>query len=178
MKQKVINIYEFSELQPAAQHKAIQDYINSGGFQHMEADAIETLEKILAALDIYIFRYFIDVCSNNNAVYFQHGYSQAMNGPRLATWLNSHFPNLVKDLEDCKISGLYLDANFAIPLKVFLARPTIGVDLTSLINPCIRAVLQAVYEDFCYQRKPENFRELADANNWYFTERGEITAED
>lgn len=177
MKKKVINIYEFSELQPAAQHKAIQDYTNRGGFDHLSSEAIETIQKITESLEIDMFRYFVDIYNNHNTVHIQHAYSQAMHGPRLATWLNSHFPSIVKDLEYCKFSGVYLDANFAKPIKAFLERPTTGTTLTDLIRQCIGAVLTAVHEEYKYQSEPENFGELADINNWYFLENGEITTD-
>lgn len=73
----------------------------------------------------------------------------------------------------CPFTGMCYDESMLDPIREFMAKPD-SRDWQELVDDCAAALLSALHADGEYDSSEEGLRECARANEYQFTESGEV----
>jgi len=74
----------------------------------------------------------------------------------------------------CVLTGMCYDHNILDPIYEFLNKPNDRIDFETLLNDCINSLCHAVSSEIEYQYSDEAITETIEANDYDFTEDGEM----
>jgi hypothetical protein len=94
-----------------------------------------------------------------------------LSGVRLFKYIGHNFPI---DLSGgCPFTGYCFDENLLDNIREFMKKPD-SRTFQELINDCLDSWVKAYVSDLEYTYTDEALRDTCEANEWYFTESGEI----
>lgn len=89
-------------------------------------------------------------------------------------WSYDRYSRILKVQSSCPFTGVCYDESFLYPIRDFIKKPTPGTTLADLMEDAINAVLRDVESDIEYRDTDEAIREELIANDYEFTENGEM----
>ena len=195
MKTATINIYEFSELSEQAQEQARYSFISNGGYSWAggQVDSLKAFcEHFNLNLDDYSYGNsscrdnFVRVSVKNEDI------AELSNAELLACLNDSGFLivpgtkwsdkqkaiiNTGKKVSllggQCPFTGVCHDEDLLDDLRSFV-KSTDDRTYQELMQDCADTWLKSVIEECDYQESMEYFKEIAEANDYQFTEDGSI----
>lgn len=204
MKTITTNIYAFNELSEKAQLKAWEksnmDFSDDHGDEFRET--LSEFERIFdikvyhyeIGNDLYTphFNYvtagagadapsgdplrFARFLWNNYAEYILKGKFYSTRGE----WINGKYQykkrhsNIIKSFFDCPLTGCIFDYDILQPIIDCLHYKRFFNSYDELIYACLESFFRAWDHEIEYNCSFEYFADVADANEWYFTENGEF----
>jgi hypothetical protein len=201
MRQITINVYNFSELSPAAQLWAWE---HGPDFSDAYSDEYQaTLAAFENIFDIKVYRWDVDSLRydfsfvtagrateapegdalrlaryiwNNYAEYIQKGRYYSTRG----RWINGkyhykhRYSRVTFEMDNCPLTGVYIDCDILRPVIDCLHYKRFFSSYTELINECLTEFFRAWRNEIEYCSSMEHFAEMCDANEYEFTAEGEL----
>lgn len=172
MRQITTNIYKFEELSRAA-----KDNFKTYWREHMGYDGAADAKKSFVALinhfDGRLQEYSMDWNNlNHSSVRF---IMPEMSKEEIAARLNelgAYNPETLKGLGDCKLTGYFMDEEAIDGFRIAFCSGE--HDLTKLMKAAFKSWKKAAKEDYKWQLSDECLTETAEANEWEFTEDGQL----
>ncbi len=172
MKTKTYNVYTFAELSESAKQRAKDQFAESVGFNWGD-DYLASLKALAEHFNGKLSDYQIDwfAGSYSSADFDMPEMGAAEIAAKLAA-LGSFDPETLKGHGDCKLTGFCGDEG---AIDGFRKAYHGGErDLSKLMQAAFAEWLKEAQSDCEGQFTDETFGETADANDWTFTESGEI----
>jgi len=194
-------VYKFNELSDEAKDNAIENYRNSDKEYFWLDENRETMEKFAKLFPIEVTNWSYG--GRGEGVSFtssMDGAIEELTGQRLATYLwNNYKRDLFKgkyyskqratstpekyqyvkrysriQLENsCVLTGYYMDNEILDPIYQFLDSPR-NINFLELLEECFDAWVMACNQEIESQDSDEYIADHLEANNYEFTEEGEI----
>ena len=76
--------------------------------------------------------------------------------------------------KDCPLTGYYLDYDILKPLYDFLDSPRPNITFRDLMKECLNSWVKACEDDYNNYYSIDNFKEIANVNEWLFFENGSM----
>jgi hypothetical protein len=186
MKTIEINLYSFNELSDKAKENAMNNHLNSFEY-HFASEAMETIKRGLDHFNFELSNYSLDWQNANNS-YFRlknnNTYSEysELSGPRLFKLINNQFEQTYYKYSkkyvsifngNCPFTGVCFDESFIDPIRKFMQRPD-NTTFAELMEDCVYSVLRDTEKDIEYHLSEEAYEEECEANEYTFTEDGEL----
>lgn len=203
MRQETINLYQFDELSERAQRRAWENGPDLSGDSGYEFRA--TLEAFEKAFDIKVYHYNVDDYTYSFdfvtagrateapegdalrlARYMWNNYaSEIMRGKYYSTgkWVDgkyqfkSRHSKINMEMDNCPFTGVFCDMDILGPIIACLHYREFFESFDDLITACLNDFFKAWQAEIEYRGSLENFAETAAANEWEFTETGEMWCE-
>ena len=86
---------------------------------------------------------------------------------------NAYYSAIQKD-NSCVLTGVCYDDDILQPIYDFLDKPK-DIDFETLLNDCINSLCHSVSDEIDYQNTDEAITETIEANQYEFTENGELS---
>lgn len=195
---KEIILLKFAELPEDTQRKVIESFRNDDFFLWVRenADTLKAFERVfpVKVRDYeYGDRNDINFTISPNSDYGEE--IKAFSGPRLMRYLYNNYwlditspkiyyhpaspgkkraSRITRTLENCPLTGYCMDNDILDPIFKFLASPSESVTFEDLLGDCLHSWLYACRDDYEYWSSEKGIREDIDANDYDFTEDGEI----
>lgn len=166
------NIYRFSELSDKAKDRAIQTEKEVMGYT-WSRDSLKSLEALAKHFDCKLSDYRIDYfnCSYSSATFDCPDMEPEEIESRLSE-LGSYNPETLKGNGDCKLTGYCMDEE---AIDGFRKAWHDGErELSKLMEAAFRSWLQAAQADCEDYYSYDTFGEMAEANDYEYTEDGEF----
>jgi hypothetical protein len=198
MKTIEISLFKFSELSGPAQQKAIDKWRNDEqNYQPFYIDDANNSFEEFAKLFNIKWRSidYQETYRNDYSFSNVDDNVRQLSGQRLATWLwNNHKTDLFKGkiywtngyhkkrvsriiidepYNHCVLTGVCYDNDVLGPIYDFMNKPT-NDDFEDLINDCIHSLCKSVSDEIDYNNSDEAITENLIANDYDFTEEGEM----
>jgi hypothetical protein len=180
-------VYSFCELSDDAKERAVTDYWNEGHNFAWEGENLDSLKKFYDVFSSLVKsgnRNWSDVCiiGDDNVM--------ELSGMRAATYLwNNYKDDLYKGkyysrggksryskiqlCNCCVLTGYCMDDDILKPIYKFLSKPDQRT-IEDLMQECVESWRIACEHDYEYQQTQAWFEDMADANDWEFTEDGKF----
>lgn len=94
-------------------------------------------------------------------------------GPNEGKWLGSYKSAIILETS-CVLTGGFPDDDILDPVYKFLSKPDERTTFEDLMHDCFQSWVRACEADLEASQSFERFKEDAEANEWTFTEEGEI----
>jgi hypothetical protein len=180
-------IYRFAELSDNAKEKAINNYYGDGVGYAWEGENLDSLKEFYNVFSSLVqsgHRNWTDVrIAGDDAI-------MELSGIRAATYLwNNYKRDLYKPKfywkggktrrskiqveTSCVLTGFCMDDYVLSPIYEFISKPDRRT-IDDLMRECVESWLIACERDYEYQQTAEYFEEMAEANDWEFTEYGKF----
>ena len=188
MKTIETTVYNFSELSDSAKATAIEQIRQreyETGF-NWGSEALDTLKAFLEHFNVKLGRYSIDWFNANGSdirISFNDSNIEELSGVRLWKYLHNnglltYWRKYTKKTEkllsgDCPFTGVCFDENCLDNIREFVKKPT-NITFRELIEESIEKLLKDCEKDADYQFSDEGITEMIEANEYDFTEDGEI----
>lgn len=197
-------VYTFDELSETAKEKArdwIRENNREMGYPWTKENE-DSLNAFAALFPIRVTDWQYNSYGGVDGVTFtiEHEGVESLEGYRLARWLeNNIYSKLYKGKyystpgqyvdgqytfkarrskcqkeASCELTGYCMDDTLAAPVLEFMKRPRAGVTLRELLNDCFDNWAKACVDDIEYQDSEEVVDETIRANEYEFTEDGEV----
>lgn len=201
MRTEIVKIFTLDELSADLQEKAHEHYLGKGDEYAWTDEIVDAMKAFEKLFPIKIKTYEFDAYTFNCNWHFTglDGDIAGLSGQRLATYIwNNYRRDLFKGkyystageyidgkctyksrrsriiLENsCVLTGVCYDDDILQPVYEFLNKPT-GLDFEGLIGECFDNFGKAVKAELRSQLSFEYFKDMALANEWEFTETGEM----
>jgi len=197
MKTIEVNLYKFSELPEETKEKVLNNWRNDNYFDDFYITDANNTFKSFAKLFNINWRN-IDYCEpyrNEYSIKLDDNVIQ-LSGQRLSTYIWNNYKNdlfkgkyLYKkplsgntkskhskiQLEhSCVLTGVCYDDDILAPIYEFLDKPKDNINFETLINDCIYSLCHSVSSEIEYQNTDEAITETIEANDYDFTEDGNL----
>lgn len=170
-----IQVYKFSELSEDAQRKAAEK--NASGEYSWSHEAIESVKMFVKYFNSEIRNYsfdFLEPYRNSFTINIPE-YMEELTEKELEDYImgmGSYDKDTLKGHGDCKFTGYCMDEELADGARAAYFKGE--RDVKELIIEGISQWEIAVRSDYEYQFSVEYMADIAEANEWEFTEDGEI----
>jgi hypothetical protein len=166
-------LYKYPELSPKAQERALTDYVTTEDY-HWATEAMDSLKALAVEFGAKLADWNVawDASSHSRATFqVSDEWTREEIAAKLAT-LGTFDPTTLKGHGDCMLTGYCQDEN---AIDGFRAAFHGGEsDMERLLDAGFRTWLDAVHADYEDQCSAESFADMAAANEWEFTEAGEL----
>lgn len=180
MRQKTINIYEYSELSDSAKETARQNYAASVGYLHGD-EAMESITKLAEHFSGKITNYEIDWSGGccHSTMEFDMPHEDDMDASEIEARLNklgTFNPETLKGHGECLLTGVCYDED---AIDGFRKAWHEGErDIYKLMEAAFRSLLAQCHSEYdCFYGNEDGdseFAEHCEANNMEFYEDGSI----
>lgn len=192
MREIIVKVYQFNELNDDAKDKARQwfrqgnDYPWFGEYR----DSLKSFEKVLP-IKIKDYSYGEEAYRSYVRFDVTNAELMSLKGLRLRTWLINNFwshiekgkylghikgksvySKMVKEVS-CPFTGYCSDESLIEPIRKFLKSPDANMTFEELIKECFESFIQDVASDIEYQNSDECIDETIEANDYEFDANGE-----
>lgn len=196
MKTIEINLYSFDELSEQAQQRALADYTSD--MEYFWTD--EWFETIKKGLEFFGWRLkdwsialgpypdrgeFTSIENENNPLSsWEDNPIEELSGVRLWKYLMNNYSEYYCKYQkkmrntfdwNCPFTGYCGDETFLDPVRRFLKNPSNATTFRDLMEDCVQNAINGLHQDCEYQESVEAFKDTCDANDYYFTEDGELS---
>lgn len=90
------------------------------------------------------------------------------------TYKHRHSKVIFQGFESCPLTGYYIDHDILKPVFDYLQKPDMNKTYYSLMSDCLNAFYETCKSDYKGFYEEDHMKELAEANEFYFTEDGII----
>lgn len=172
MKTKLINLYRFSELDDRAKDHAKLKHAEACGYDWSE-DALNSLKSLAEHFGGSLSDWSIDW---ESATYSSASFSMPeLDGDEIRSrleLLGSYNPETLKGNGECLLTGYCADED---AIDGFRAAFHAGeADLTKLMGAAFDTWIRAAVADYLSQFEDEEFSEMSDANDYWYSEAGDL----
>lgn len=171
MKTKTINLYTINELSPEAQEKARQDYIAHNDYEFLEDDMICYLkEELLPTYNIIpdnnlSIRYSLSYCQGDGAMF-----------EGTVTWDNKYRVKIQHSGHYCHYNSKDFEI-FDFDMGEAIYDSELDKKFDDVYVKICEDLAKYGYDVMETSDSMENFKETCEANDYYFTNDGELTSE-
>lgn len=195
MRTETINIYKFEELSEEVQEKVIDSFRDDPYMYAWETENRETLEEFENLFGINVYDWDYDIHSYNYS--WNDDLSEEkleLSGTRLLAWIwNNYKKDLFKPKFICKyvstgiksryskcqieaccvLTGYHMDEMILKPIYDLWVHKY-DKNFGEVIEECLDSFFQACVKDMEYSYSSEAIKEHIEANEYEFTENGEL----
>lgn len=192
MKTIEIKLFKFEELTSEAQQNAIDKWRESDEYGFYK-DNEESLKGFLEIFPIQVKDWSYDAYNHNERILYSGGADyQLLNGKRLVSHLVNNYysvlfekkvfklksgktrkSRIIEQETCCPFTGYHTDEALLQPIREFLKTPS-KIDFEDLLSDCIFQWGKACEADCYYQQTNECITENIIANDYDFTDEGEL----
>lgn len=186
-------LYTYSELSPAAQEQAYEEWIESGPEYFWESENRASLTEFCATFPVKVTDYEYGGYRPGHISwkFTESGDVAELSGVRLRTYLLNRYASIFRRLKqyrkgdylrysrmqfeakDCPFTGYCMDESLLRHIRAFIQKPD-SRTFYDLLNDCLNEWVTDCAADVEYQQSEEQFAELAEANGYEFTENGTL----
>ncbi len=176
MREEVIKVYKFNELDDQAKQKA-REWYRQGFEYHWARENMDSLKAFADWFQLRIRDYSLGGSDNRSqGVKYELRCDDnllGMSGARLWRYFQNN-PHMLPDLSgDCPFTGYCFDETLLDPFRQFMKRPAVGTTYEDLVKDAIDAFCKTYADDVDYNYSDEAVDESIEANEYEFTEDGE-----
>lgn len=167
---KTETVYEFNELSDAAKDRAREFLCREYSWAY---EAMESLEAFARHFDSKLDDWQINfACAAHSTADFSCSDLDTEETWRRLKELGSFDPKTLMGSGECKLTGYCMDESAIDGFrKAWFSGER---DLNELLQAGFESWIQAVQADYEYQRSDEQLAEHCEANEYFFTEKGEL----
>lgn len=168
-----VQVYKFSELSDRAKEHALDRYRSSGDDYFWGGDALASIEALAKHFGGRVRDYSLDWLDYNRSyMSFDMPGMGREEIEELLAQLGSYNKDTLRGDGECRLTGYCMDEDAIYGFrKAFHAGES---DLTALMEAAYETFIRAAVADAEYQYSMEGYAEMAEANDYDFTEDGEI----
>ena len=193
MREEVIKIYRFSELDPKVQEKVIEQFQQEDWLYGWQDENNETLKAFEGIFPVKVrnweygggrtdinFKFLIDeehknltgirlmkyIINNYGRYLWKQKYLKHVKG-------KARYSRIQKET-DCVLTGYYIDNYILDPIYEFLKKPKEGVTFEDILRDCLWSWVRECERDWGYAYSRENIEEMLEANDYEFTVGGGV----
>jgi len=170
------NVYNYDELSEEAKQTALEKWgeMQSEFGYNWGDEAIETLKKGIDFLGGYLSNYSIDFAEpyRNSVTFTCNDMEDHEELYLLIESMGTYNKETLKGHGDCKLTGFSMDENFFDGVRIAYFQGE--TDKRELILAGMSQWENACREDYEYQFSEETLIELAECNDYEYTEEGEL----
>lgn len=170
MREVTTKIYKFDELSKEAQEYAHENFWMRTEYPwHPEVEDVLRELSDLFSFSVYSWEYD-SIMAQHNESYSERHYMTS--GDDARQWFKKY--KAVINNHNCPLTGYYLDECALDPIRQFLEQPDRTDSVADVLTECVGNVFRAAVSDVEYYYSFESFAESCDANEYEFTENGDI----
>lgn len=172
METRTITVYQFHELGERAKDLARDEMASAFGYAH-SAEAIKSITKLAERFNAKITRYEVDWfdCSYSSMT-FDVSELEPETIAEIVEQLGAFNPETLKGLGDCVLTGWCSDESAIDGLRI--AYHAGERDVEKLLQAAFRSWLSDCQADCKAEYDDEQFGEMCDANDYWFTADGKL----
>lgn len=199
MREITIKLYSFDELSESAKSRAWMDYTADLGEFPMNSDFRATLEAFEKAFDCEVYRWSVD--ENSFGYRFAHSRKGSFDcWLRFAKWVWNNYGGAIQRGKyygtmkykkgerprhvfrhsnatveyTCNLTGFFADLDITTPIWNCIHYKEAFFNYDQLIEACLDSFFESWRAQMEYETSMECFEEVCEANDYEFTEYGEI----
>jgi len=170
MREVTTKIYTFDELSKEAQEYAHENFWMRTEYPwHSELEDVLREFSDLFGFSVYAWRYDSMMAQHNESYSERHYLTE---GEEAREWFKKHSAVIYN--ANCPFTGYYLDEVALQPIRQFIEQTGRTDSVCDVLTECIGEIFRAVVADVEYYYSFESFAESIEANEYEFTENGDL----
>lgn len=170
MREVTTKIYSFHELSKEAQEYAHENFWNRTEYP-WHGENTDTMNALTDLFDFSVYDWGYDsIMAHHRESHPEHYYE--MTGDNARQWFKKQ--SAVIYSQDCPLTGYCLDEDALHPIRQFIEQTDRNDSVADVLTECVGELFRAIVADVDYYYSFESFAESCDANEYEFTENGEL----
>lgn len=176
MRQVTTTVYNLNELSADVRQKVIKNWRDDDCVFLGGEEIVESLKGFCDYFSLKLDDYalggrgdYLKISPKNDI--------EDMGGARLLKWIEENIgdiPKIIEDIEHCRFTGACYDFDIAMPMLQFLKNPSEYTTFGDIISDCGNACLELYRKEIDYWHSDEAIIDEIDANDYEFTESGDL----